>query len=203
MELQPPIVFRYDGEHIACDALRGQGAKVMRILENLMSFRHLDQYNITLIPYPGASIHASKVFGQRVVTITAGGAPVPVEPSVKRSCLCNCNFTVGWVFKVQEEMLEEVIPLYTVMACHGENRYVLVENVLASDWTIYAEFMPVVMVPYYMMSFLCCSGEQTGASGCSHLVDAKDPFYNEDWRTSLRIVPWCGVGLPKWVKKNG
>lgn len=203
MKFQPSIIFRYDGDLIACDALRGNGARVMSILENLMSFRHLDQYNMTLIPYPGASIHASKAFGLRVVTINAGVAPAPVEPAVKRSCLCNCNFTVGWVFKVQEEMLEEVIPLYTVMACQNEKKYVLVENVLASDWTIYAEFMPVVMVPYYQMAFLCCSGDKSRATGCKKQDHYENNINNDIWRTSLRIVPWCAVGLPKWMEKYG
>lgn len=174
----------------------------MLILENMMRLRQLDSYGYRFAPYPGALIVCSKSFGRRTIEIITA-VEMPENAVQKRACLCNCNFTVGWVFKVQEDKLNDTSKLYTVMACQNENDYLLIEDVLASDWTIYPEFFPVVMVPYYLMSFLCCSGEQSGATGCSKRTSEETDVDSEEWRTSLRIVPWCGFGLPKWIKKNG
>lgn len=43
----------------------------MLILENIMALRNLAQHSITVVPYLGAEITCSKVFGQRTVRIEA------------------------------------------------------------------------------------------------------------------------------------
>lgn len=216
MKFQPPIIFRYDGDSVACDALRGQGARVMHILENLMSFRHLDQYNMTLIPYPGASIHASKVFGRRVVTINAGGATVPVEPSANRFCLCNCNFTVGYIDLVHQKTFEEedicgevsdsekVTLIYDVLVCWGERTYKLFSNILASDFTPYSAGEKVMLIPYNEALFTCCTGVNL-ATGCKPKIAKNDnnedglaKITDEEFLSTLRIIPWCGFDIKKY-----
>lgn len=60
------------------------------------------------------------------------------------------------------------------MACQGKDRYVMVKDVLASDFTKYDEFFPVVMIPYYQMAFLCLVLENGGLpTGCNK-VDFTD-----------------------------
>lgn len=196
-----PVKYVFNHDNTESRALVGNANRVMSVLENLMEFQGLDQYSIQVVPYPGALIKASKIFGARRLDVLVGLSSVE-DKKRARECLCTCNFTVGWILKIQDEPLDDDTPLYTVMACQSKDRYVMVKDVLASDFTKYYEFFPVTMVPYYKMAFLCCS-EQVPPNGCSKADYLEAGPSADDWRTSLRIVPWCAVGLPKWREKRG
>ena len=198
------ILFR--GDRDKSEALIGRAKQVMLVLENIMRLRGLQQHSIRVSPYPGAWIICSKVFGMRTVEIvTPVGGGVQEEPT-QRWCLCNCNFAVGFVMAVREEKLDDTIPLYDVMVCQGADKYVLIENVLASDFTLYEEGFAVLVIPYYRMGFLCCTGGDGFATGCkadrSLEGEGGTPITDEDWRSTVRIIPWCGFALPKWVRKK-
>lgn len=198
------IIFRGDTEK--CKALIGNARRVMWILENMMALRGLQQLSIRMTPYHGAVIICSKVFGLRTTEIiTPVGAGAPEEPP-ERWCLCNCNFAVGFVLKTRDEKLDDKIPLYDVMVCQGADRYVLIEKVLASDFTEYEDGQAVLVIPYYNMGFLCCTGGDGMATGCkvdrSLEGEGGRPITDEDWRSTIRIIPWCGFTLPKWTRKK-
>lgn len=197
-----PVKYIFNHDTTESRALVGNANRVMSVLENLMEFQGLDQYSIQVTPYPGALIIASKVFGARKLEILVGTPSGDGEAQAQK-CLCTCNFTVGWILKKQDNLPSSQCPLYTVMACHGKRRYVMVENVLASDFTRYYEFFPVVMIPYYQMAFLCCSGAGEDPTGCRRVEYTDAGPQADAWRTSLRIIPWCAVGLPKWRPVNG
>lgn len=199
--IEIPVKYVYDRNSERSKALLGDARRVMAILENMMRLRGLNQLSITMEPYPGALIRCAKVFGARTAVIETGGAPPPEEWSEKQ-CVCNCNFTEGWILRLQEEKLDDEFQLYTVMACVGTRYYRQFENVLASDFTVYTEAQKVLLIPYYQMAFLCCNeAEATGAKGCSPKV-SDDELVEETWRTSHRIIPWCGLNVPKWVKQR-
>ena len=182
------------------------GRRVMLILENMMRLRNLDQLTIRMEPYPGALITCSKVFGAKTMTIrtpTVGGAR---EESPQRWCLCNCNFAAGFVLKTRDEKLDDTISLYDVMVCQGSDRYMLIENVLASDFTLYEDGQSVLVIPYYNMGFLCCTSGNGLVTGCrvDRSLQGEDgrPITDEEWRSAIRIIPWCGFTLPKWTRKK-
>ena len=189
------------GDYQDCLRLRGRANQIMAVLEQRMRLGNLKQLSMVVdLPNVG-TIKCSNIFGQRIIEVWLPGINEEQVTETK-ICICNCNFTTGWIVSVQEETIDGA-PLYTVMACQGGTRYTLVENVLASDWTVYEVMSPVVLVPYYNMSFLCCLGNREAPTGCNKLDYADGGIESDDWRASLRIVPWCGVGLPKWRVVRG
>lgn len=164
-----------------------------------MKKRRLDQHIIRVLTGDGALIICSKIFGIKTTTISIGAQYLPPLP-VEYKCLCGCNYTEGWVVEVQEDTLEdEGSTLYTVMACYNEARYIMVKDVIASDFTPYEAGWPVLLVPYNAMSYLCCD-VPTGATGCKP-TKSTELRTSDDWRTTLRIIPWCAIRVPKWRQK--
>lgn len=186
---------------MACLSLMGEARRLMVILENMMALRRLQQHSIRVQPYDGAWVICSKVFGQKTIEIKIGG--VVTAPNEKPpECFCGCGYTTGWVVKLQDDPLsDDGSLLYTVMACFAEKHYIIVRDVLASDFTIYGTGWPVIMVPYIGMSYLCCTDkfDGGGATGCRPMKTT-ETIDSENWRTSYRIVPWCALKIPKWAK---
>lgn len=182
----------------------GRGYKEMRILEEAMSFRGLKIGERKVEPHEGVLILCTVTYGLRVIEIVAGGGRGRRE-WYDRSCLCNCNFSLGFIHSIcDEELLGST--LYNVLACSGKKRYVLHRRVLASDFTPYVQGQKVLLVPYSRMNFLCCSTSGPSpagsmvASGCRPMDSRRDDIESEDWRTVYRIIPWCAVQLPKFIK---
>jgi hypothetical protein len=192
-----PVKFVAHGSKEACDALKWQARRVMLVLENIMQFGELDQHQIKFVPYDGALIVARKFFGTRVVDIYAGpGAPIP-KPPEQKICPCNCNISLGWILEVQTTTMQGA-PLYTVMACNtAGTAYVPYYDVLASDWTPYVVGQKVVMAPYNMMAYLCCTAPAI-PTGC---VPTKSTYQltDDEWRSTYRILPVCALRVPVLV----
>lgn len=191
------IRYIYDRTSVESHALIGNANRVMLILQNMMRLNKWDQYSITMEPYPGALIKCSQRFGKGTIEIVTG-ITGDMQDDQLRHCLCNCNFTVGWILRLQSETVQGDAQMYTVMACQGARKYTMVENVLASDFTEYTVGFPVVLIPYNSMAFLCCAGGGGVPTGCSK-VDSQYGLDSDLWRASLRIIPWCAIGLPKWL----
>lgn len=185
------------GDYQECLRLRGRANQIMLILEKIMMARGAKQLSTTVDLPLGGTIKCTNIFGQRTIEISVPGK-APEEVKSKRMCLCNCNFTTGWVIAVEENQLDDTVPLYTVMVCQGGDRYVMVEHVLASDWTVYEELQSIILIPYYGMQFLCCTGP-VAPLGCKKMDYIDSGIDSIDWRSSLRIVPWCGISTPKWI----
>lgn len=189
----------FDGASDECYRRIGFARRVMFVLESMMKKRRLDQHIIRVLTGDGALITCSKIFGIKTTTISIGAQYLPPLP-VEYKCLCGCNYTEGWVVEVQEDTLEdEGSTLYTVMACYNEARYIMVKDVIASDFTPYEAGWPVLLVPYNAMSYLCCD-VPTGATGCKP-TKSTELRTSDDWRTTLRIIPWCAIRVPKWRQK--
>ena len=197
-----PVKYIPHGNREECDRLRGQAQRVMLILENIMHLNGWDQYSISFTPYDGSLIVAHKFFGNRTVDIYAGRS-IPQEAiPTEKICICNCNFSVGWIFEIQVGETINSAQLYTVMACNNDGRsYIRYENVLASDWTEYEIGDRIVMVPYNSMAFLCCTDPTGGddrVRGCRPKVSTETTD-SDDWRTTYRIIPMCSLMIPKEV----
>ena len=187
------------GDKFKSRQLIPDGYRVMRILENMMRLRKLDQLTIRMEPYPGAMIVCSKVFGARTMTIHTSGGGQEAQADEK-ICICNCNLSEGWILEVQDADIDGA-RLYTVMACNNYGRaYKRYEDVLASDFTLYEPAQKVLLIPYNTMAYLCCSSP-TGPRGCSP-VKSEQATSHEDWRSTYRILPWCALNVPKLVDKS-
>lgn len=197
-----PIKYIFDRTDQESQALVGTARRAMMILESLMAFQGLEQYSYSIEPYPGALIICSKVFGSRQIRILTGGKRRKVRLP-QEECICTCNFTTGFIFEVEADNLDKdganVTPLYTVLACIGKRAYRIFEHTLASDFTKYEEGQKVVLIPYQGMSYLCC-GTPAGPTGCRPQKSEVD-ISHDDWRTTYRIIPWCGLKIPKWLRR--
>lgn len=200
-----PIKYVYHGDHTTCEALKGHANRAMIILENMMNLGGLDQHVIKFTPYNGSLIVARKFFGVRVVDIYTD---VPTQEQTKpqqKMCICNCNFSVGWIFDINEGDGINGAVLYTVMACNtnGEH-YKKYENILSSDWTEYDIGDCVVMIPYNQMAYLCCTDKTGGENeirGCSPLENIES-ISSDEWRTTYRIIPICQINIPLKIEKG-
>lgn len=198
-----PVRLIYDVTSMEARALIGRANQAMAVLERVMALDGLDQLSYRVEPYPGALIICSKVFGSRQIRIMVGRKGRAAGEK-GRECLCTCNFTTGYIFRVEPDNLDklgaDVTPLYTVLACVRGKTYRIFEHVLASDFTKYEVGQKIIMIPYHGMSFLCCDQvSRTGPSGCIPEASTLD-LSDDDWRTTYRIIPWCGLRIPKWIK---
>ena len=192
------IIFSGDTEK--CKALIGNARRVMWLLRNMMKLRGLQQLSIRMTPYPGAVIICSKVFGLRTTEIIVSRVGPPEEPPEWR-CLCNCNFAFGIILEEQDTLLDDKYPLYTVLVCRKKTLYSIERDILPSDWSKYIPGQKVILIPYNEMLYTCCSGE-IAATGCSP-IKTEEQMDSEDWRTKMRIIPWRGFRLKKWIAING
>lgn len=176
------------------------GVRLMSILERFMDFQGLKQCSMRKEIEPGLVVEASKVFGLRRIDVYVGGEPIKKRREVIE-CLCNCDFSFGFIVAVNTELLDDEFQLYTVAACYQHNKFVVYENILASDFSKYTNGQKVVLVPYNQSVFACCSSNDIVSTGCSPVV-SKGLISNPDWRSTMRIIPWCASMLPKWINKG-
>jgi hypothetical protein len=198
-----PVKVVFKGDHVACEKLRGQANRIMHVLEKQIKLRGLDQLTMTVETPDGSEITCTKVFDRRTIKITTGAGAGGGKPKKVR-CACNCNFSEGYILLVEPDNLDkgddDVTPLYTIMACVDKGRhYKMFEHVLASDFTKYTKYQKILLVPYYEMSFLCCEGVMTPANGCKPKVST-EALTDQNWRTTYRIIPWCGERVPLWYE---
>lgn len=198
-----PIKVVLHGPRAAASRHEHHGTRLMAILERFMSFQRLHQCTMRKEIEPGVIVEASKIFGLRRIDIYVGGEKGPKYKEVVE-CPCNCDFALGWIVEVCDEWLDDEFQLYNVAVCFAKRRYVLRENILASDFTRYVEGQKVLLVPYNLALFQCCTGNNGSgvvATGCSPVLSL-DEMNAEGWRTIMRIIPWCAVAVPKWIKRR-
>lgn len=198
--VSPSITFAGDKDRAR--TFRGRALSEMAILENLMSFQELEQGVRRVQPEPGVLIECAKRFGLRSIVVLAVGGGADTS-GYSEECLCNCNFSVGWIVKEQDEKLDNTARLYTVMACNYKTRYVVYDNVPASDFTVYIPGQKIVLVPYSQMQFLCCPspvvtcGNGQGYGCCPQPSTAA--ITADNWRATYRIIPWNAFDIPRKV----
>lgn len=112
--------------------------------------------------------------------------------------------------------------VHVVEICQNQFTYVMFENIIGSDFTPWVPGQVVMVMAYHGFPFGCCYPDPEeafgetfaatySATGCAGKVDTAhniddDPFLgpdldDEDWRTTYRIVPFCGLTLPVWKEK--
>jgi hypothetical protein len=197
MKLTVPPKIVLSGDKFAAKQLSKKGLHQMGLLEKAMGFQGLKQGRSKFIPYMGAEIICKKFFGQREIEIYVE-PPGGEEPKYIHNCICNCNFSLGYIVEVQADNLDGgIIPVYNVMACNNKEDYQYYEDILASDFTLYEVGQQVLMIPYNDHNYLCCS-EETEPTGCQP-VKSGYAVSSDDWRTTYRIIPWCAQSLPRWI----
>lgn len=199
--LTVPIKHRFYGDRDAAISFTGSAHREMAILETSLAFQGLKQGVRKVTPLKGVFIECRKWFDLREIIITVIAGKL-YEAMYKEECLCNCNFSVGWVVELQDTDLD-TIPLYTVAACNFKTKYVIYSDVLASDWCKYIPMQKVILIPYFLMPFLCCTEPRMdyGADqgyGCRPELSPEE-IISEDWRTVYRIIPWNAFTVPKKV----
>ena len=198
--MEVPVKTVLHGDQYKAGFYRHHGVRLMAILERFMSFQGLAQCTMRKEIEPGVVVEAAKVFGLRRIDVYIGGEPVKKRSEVVE-CLCNCDFAFGFVVAINPELLDDEFQLYDVAVCFQRRKFILRENILASDFTKYVEWQKVLLVPYNNAIFECCTAASPAATGCRP-KPSKLPLANEDWRSAMRIIPWCGATIPKWVKRR-
>ena len=196
-----PVKPTYSGNEVAARALTRVALVEMDKTERLMEFRGLKQWSRIIDFAPGIVITTSKVFGIRKVNIyvaQAGGG----EETPEYICLCNCNFAFGVIIEEQVDPLEkDGSKLYTVMVCRNKRGYVVEKDLLATDFSPYLPGQKVLLIPYNEALYRCCENIYL-PTGCSPLKSELD-IAEDDWRTTMRIVPWRAFTLKKWIQVRG
>lgn len=196
-----PLKVVFAGDEVYGRMLTGLAKGQMGILKRQ---RELGLKNTSreVSPFPGVLIEcfAGATPEHVVVTVTPQGvaAMQVLHEEIERACICNCNFSAGVVIELTGDL--DDANLYSVAVCHNKTAYSLYENVLASDFTIYESGEKVIVIPYNLNTFLCCTGGQN-ATGCNPKKSA-EPFESDTWRTTYRIIPWCGLPLPRWIERR-
>lgn len=206
IERRPKIII--NGDRVIASAYLRVARYEMDLLEQDMARNNIEigQRNPKVVSATGVTVQVKKRFGDRFITIDVpagvGGIKKP-----ERICLCNCNFTVGWIVRQQEDVIDGAL-LYTVMSCEYKRNFTRHEDVLASDWTKYLPGQTVLLVPYHRMAYLCCEdrrmlyGEDLGY-GCRGIRSEEDKD-DEEWRTVYRIIPYMARFIPRWIEvQNG
>jgi len=182
----------------------GEADSQLRILEQQMTFQGLKQGYRTIKPCSKVIISCWSCFSiQGVVISIKGGKKLPEE--ILRECWCNCNFSIGQVIELTGglggETVEELdtysIKTYSVKACNRKEIYLLYENVIASDFTVYTSGQVVILMAYKDKNFLCHLNEEV-AFGCDPIAP-EEVISNSAWRTAYRIIPVCPELFHKWT----
>jgi len=190
----PPRIIR-SGDADAANLFVGIGKKILGDLRRDLNFQSLQVGKSTPFYLPGGvKIDCEINHGISKIRIFVPSGLVGI--SGKKECLCNCNFTTGIVTEITGTL--DDANLYSVLTCNNKTYYVLYKNVLASDFTIYEPGDQIILIPYNASEYSCCTGKNT-ATGCQPIKSEFD-IESDDWRSIYRIIPWCAVGLPKWVK---
>ncbi len=196
-----PVNPTYSGNEVAAKALTRVALAEMDKTERLMEFQGLQQWSRIVDFAPGVVITTSKCFGLRQVHIDvaqAGGG----EEQIENICLCNCNFAFGVIIEEQENPLEnDGSKLYTVLVCRNKRGYVIEKDLLATDFSPYLPGEKVILIPYNEALYRCCENLYL-PTGCKPLKSELD-IAEDDWRTTMRIVPWRAFTLKKWIQVRG
>ncbi len=195
------------GDKDAGRTLIGAADSQLRILEQQMTFQGLKQAYRTVRPYPGVTIYCWSCFTLQGVTISTEGGKKQFEEQL-RECWCNCNFAVGKIMEVYEDLKDYRV--LDVIACNNEVRYVRYENILGTDWTPWEKGMPVILMAYAGKIFRCDHSDfaSLGSSKGCRPIDSGDTddvlsgsttLHEEGWYPTYRVVPICGLNTPKWV----
>ena len=196
-----PVLTSYSGNKSAARALTRVALAEMDKTERLMEFQGLQQLSRTVPLAPGIVITTSKVFGIRKVNIDVAQAGGGAEQT-ENICLCNCNFAFGVIIEEQDEPLDgDGSKLYTVLVCRNKRGYVIEKDLLATDFTPYLPGQKVLLIPYNEALFRCCENLYL-PTGCKPLKSELD-IAEDDWRTTMRIVPWRAFTLKKWIQVRG
>ena len=195
-----PISFTFSGDESAAKTLIRLGGKEMDKTTSLMKFQGLQQLKRVVDVAPGVIIITHQHFGTRRVNIHVepkrGG-----DEQVQVICLCNCNFSLGIIVEEQTDKLSgDGSTLYTVLVCHNKTGYVVVKDVLASDFSKYIVGQKVLVMPYNEMLYTCCNKAYT-APGCMP-VKSEELITADAWRSTVRILPWRAFTLQKWIEVN-
>lgn len=116
------------------------------------------------------------------------------EEHKKFKCFCNCNFSNGYILKVNPTE-DPLITYYTVISCISKNHYKIYINILANDFIAYEEKQHVLLMAYNTFDFDCCNNKSI--IGCSP-IESQEDVGSSDWRTTYRIVSICPIGIPRW-----
>jgi hypothetical protein len=203
IEIEIPIKVVRHGDNVVASKYVHHGKRLMVILERLMDFQGLRQCKMRKEIEPGVIVEASKIFGLRKIDIYVGGEKERKYKEVVE-CPCNDDFALGFIVELCEDLLDDEFQLYNVAVCSMKYHYVLRENILPSDFTKYKEFQQVILIPYnfaIFQSYAVNSGFGIVATGCLP-VRPLNALSDEEWRTIMRIIPWCAVDLPKWIKRR-
>ena len=140
--MESPAKVVFVGDRDEGNRLVGLGHKSMMVLENLMHYQRLQQYAIQVIPFPGALIRCSKIFGLRQIEIIVGRDEVGRKIERARECPCWPNFTFAIIIAAYPENPDAAFLkygrfYYDVLACAGGITFVPLENVLSAGWERY------------------------------------------------------------------
>jgi len=174
----------------------GVARSEMAILKDQMKFRNLQQATRTAPPrYQGVKIVCRSVFGIDNISIFVGGGEE--QQKVVYTCWCTCNFSVGIIVAITEDIDSEV-KSYSVSICNKKNEYVLFEHIIASDFTQYEENQVVMVIAYNEFLYECCNGDD-GATGCYPVVNEL-AVGDDNWRTTYRLIPLCPDFINRWYR---
>lgn len=192
-----PTRYIWYGDIDAAKALQGTGKKYLNQLNTDLSFQNVKTGRSEKRFADGTVITSVVNHNLSEVHIFV---PVKDQGPAQddRMCLCNCGFSVGQIVRVTGEHIGEA-RLYDVAICNNETKYILYQDILASDFSEYHEGQVVILIPYNDNIYSCCS-QSIKPTGCAPIktLNVKASDY---WRTTYRIIPWCGSSLPKWRYK--
>jgi hypothetical protein len=150
----------------------------------------------------GETVNLAVSFNTSIIEIFAPHyEPIFAAPAVGMvsECFCKCDIALGVVIYVPDLPVHGVY-LLKVEVCNRD-KYLLYENIIASDFTRYVVGQQVLVMAYNDFEFNCFAGEYT-ATGCDPIVNPAETVEDVSWRTTYRIIPVCAAQIPRWLK-NG
>jgi hypothetical protein len=114
-----------------------------------------------------------------------------------KECFCRCDIALGVVVTVPTLPVHGVYFL-NVEVCN-KDKYLLYENIIASDFTRYVAGQQVLVMAYNDFDFNCEASQFT-ATGCSPIVNPATTVEDISWRTTYRVIPVCAALIPRWLK---
>jgi len=194
---EPKIIVT--GNIAVAKAYIGEAKSQMAILKRRLALGLKDEKRPVSLS-PNVSVMCiSDIRGDFIILaagVTSGFGQEEIKKVLRKLCVCNCAFSTGVIVAITGTLDEA--NLYSVAVCNNEKYYALYENILASDFTIYVPGQKVIVIPYNENEYTCCTTRR-GATGCEPRKSTVS-FEDDAWRTTYRIIPWCGIGIPKWVE---
>lgn len=190
------IQIELNGDKDECMAWLAFAKTKSYYLADYMKKAGLAQAEKNISPQPGVDIKYFKRFNMEKIIINvdsrAGG-----KRRIQR-CVCNCNFSVGQITEVTAVDGQD-FDLLNVLCCKEKESFVIYEDIIGSDFTPW-ELNQVVVVMAYNDFLYDCYNSNFNATGCSPTIYEGADALEDDWRTTYRVVPFCGLKIPKWVE---